>query len=58
VFHSIYEGNTIGRAVAVGGFLVMRVAMIFLWLRAATRDQPGVRRARPIGPDPSGRTYL
>ena len=35
-------------AVAVGGFLVMRVAMIFLWLRAARQDQPGVRPARPF----------
>ena len=27
-------------AVTVGRFLVMRVAMIFLWLRAARQDQP------------------
>jgi hypothetical protein len=31
MFDSIHEGNTIGRAVAVGGFLVIRVGMIFLW---------------------------
>jgi hypothetical protein len=28
VFHSIHEGNTIGRAVTVGGLLVMRVGMM------------------------------
>jgi low temperature requirement A protein (LtrA) len=48
VFHSIHEGNTIGRAVTVGRFLGMWVAMIFLWLRAARQDQPGVRPARPF----------
>ena len=48
VFHSIHEGNTIGRAVTVGGLLVMRVGMIFLWLRAARQDQPCVRPARPF----------
>jgi hypothetical protein len=48
VFHPIHEGNTIGRAVTVGRFLGMRVAMIFLWLRAARQDQPGVRPARPF----------
>jgi hypothetical protein len=52
VSHFIHEGNTIGRAVAVGGFLVMRVGMIFLWLRAARQDQPGVRRARPMRSPP------
>jgi hypothetical protein len=31
----IDEGNTIGRAVAVGGFLVTRVGIIFLWLRGS-----------------------
>lgn len=52
VFDFIHEGNTIGRGVAVGGFLVMRVGMIFLWLRAARQDQPGVRRARPMRSPP------
>jgi hypothetical protein len=28
VFHSIHEANTIGRAVTIGGLLVMRVGMM------------------------------
>ncbi len=40
VFHSIDAGSTIDSAVAVAGYVVMRVAMIFLWLRAARQDQP------------------
>jgi len=55
VFHSIHEGNTIGRAVTVGGLLVMRVGMIFLWLRAARQDQPGVRPDRPMRSRPPWR---
>jgi hypothetical protein len=51
----IHEGNTICRAVAVGGFLVMRVGMIFWWLRAARQDQLGVRRARPVRSSPPWR---
>jgi hypothetical protein len=51
----IHEGNTIGRAVAVGGFLVMRVGMIFWWLRATRQDQLGVRRARPMRSSPPWR---
>lgn len=49
----IHEGNTIGRAVAVGRFLVMWVGMIFFWLRAARQDQPGLRRARPLRSPPA-----
>ena len=39
VVHSIDEGNTIDNSVAVAGYVVMRVAMIFLWLHAARQDQ-------------------
>jgi low temperature requirement protein LtrA len=40
VFHSIDEGHTINNAVTVAGYVVMRLSMIFLWLRAARQDQP------------------
>ena len=40
VFNSIDEGHTIDNAVAVAGYVVMRLSMIFLWLRAARQDQP------------------
>ena len=39
VFHSIDEGHTIDNAVTVAGYVVMRLSMIFLWLRAARQDQ-------------------
>ena len=44
VFHTIDEGEPINNRVAVLGYVVMRVAMLFLWLRAARQD-PGRRRA-------------
>jgi low temperature requirement protein LtrA len=40
VFHSIDEGHTINNTVTVAGYVVMRLSMIFLWLRAARQDQP------------------
>jgi low temperature requirement protein LtrA len=43
-FHSIDEGHAINNRVSVGGYVVMRVAMLFLWLRAARQD-PARRRA-------------
>ena len=52
VFHSITRTTPLAAAVAVGGFLVIGVAMIFLWLRAARQNQPGVRRARPMRSPP------
>lgn len=44
VFHSVDEDGTIGNGVAVSGYVVMRVAMLFLWLRAA-RQNPARRQA-------------
>ena len=44
VFHSIDAGEPINNRVAVSGYVVMRVAMLFLWLRAARQD-PSRRRA-------------
>ncbi len=44
VFHSIDAGEAINNRVSVGGYVVMRVAMLFLWLRAARQD-PARRRA-------------
>jgi low temperature requirement protein LtrA len=38
VFHSIDQGQPVDSSVTVGGYVVMRVAMIFLWLRAARQD--------------------
>jgi low temperature requirement protein LtrA len=40
VFHSIDEGTNVDNSVTVAGYIVMRVPMIFLWLRAARQDQP------------------
>jgi low temperature requirement protein LtrA len=40
VFHDIDEGHTIDNSVTVAGYVVMRVSMIFLWLRAARQDPP------------------
>ncbi len=40
VFHSIDEGRPVDNSVTVAGYVVMRVAMIFLWLRAAKQDPP------------------
>jgi low temperature requirement protein LtrA len=40
VFHSIDAGHTIDNSVTVAGYVVMRVSMIFLWLRAARQDPP------------------
>jgi low temperature requirement protein LtrA len=39
VFHSIDAGTTIDNTATVAGYVVMRVPMIFLWLRAARQDQ-------------------
>ncbi|HMG31257.1 MAG TPA: low temperature requirement protein A, partial [Jiangellaceae bacterium] len=44
VFHSIDEGHPVDNSVTVAGYVVMRVAMLFLWLRAARQD-PQRRRA-------------
>jgi low temperature requirement protein LtrA len=44
VFHSIDEGQAVNNRVSVAGYVVMRVAMLFLWLRAA-RQNPERRRA-------------
>ena len=40
VFHSIDQGRPVDNSVTVAGYVVMRVAMIFLWLRAARQDPP------------------
>ncbi len=44
LFQSIDEGHSVDNAVTVAGYVVMRVAMLFLWLRAARHD-PVRRRA-------------
>src|SRR5688572_24391888 len=44
MFHSVDAGHEIDNAVMVLGYVVMRVAMVFLWLRASRQD-PARRRA-------------
>jgi len=44
MFASIDRGDTIDNRVMVAGYVVMRVAMVFQWLRAARQD-PSRRRA-------------
>ena len=48
VFHSIDAGHTIDNSVTVAGYVVMRLSMIFLWLRAAGArpDRAGRRATR------------
>jgi low temperature requirement protein LtrA len=43
MFASIDEGDTVDNGVMVAGYVVMRVAMVFQWARAARQDPP--RRA-------------
>ncbi len=40
VFRSIDQGHPVDNSVTVAGYVVMRVAMLFLWLRAARQDPP------------------
>ena len=40
VFHAIDQGQPVDNSVTVAGYVVMRVAMVFLWLRAARQDPP------------------
>jgi low temperature requirement protein LtrA len=44
MFASIDEGRTVDNSVMVAGYVVMRVALVFQWLRAARQD-PERRRA-------------
>ncbi len=44
MFASVDEGETVDNSVMVAGYVVMRVAMVFQWLRAARQD-PDRRRA-------------
>jgi low temperature requirement protein LtrA len=44
IFASIERGEHLDNAVLVLGYVIMRVALVFQWLRAATQD-PGRRRA-------------
>ena len=38
VFHSLDEGQTLDNRVLVAGYVIMRVAMVAQWLRAAKQD--------------------
>ncbi|MGH8827370.1 MAG: low temperature requirement protein A, partial [Jiangellaceae bacterium] len=46
VFRSLDEGQPIYNGVTVAGYVVMRVAMVFLWLRAARQDPPRRRASQ------------
>ncbi len=43
VFHSLDEGHALDNTVLVAGYVIMRVAMVAQWLRAARQD-PGRRQ--------------
>lgn len=38
MFHSLVEGEHVDNAVMVGGYVIMRLALVFQWLRAAQQD--------------------
>jgi len=38
MFHSLVEGKHVDNAVMVGGYVIMRLALVFQWLRAARQD--------------------
>ncbi|CAN7555705.1 low temperature requirement protein A [Arthrobacter sp. LjRoot78] len=38
LFHSLVEGTHVDNAVIVGGYVIMRLALVFQWLRAARQD--------------------
>jgi low temperature requirement protein LtrA len=44
VYASIYEGEHVDNRIMVAGYVVMRIAMVFQWLRAARQD-PSRRQA-------------
>lgn len=46
LFESIYEGDSVDNTVLVAGYVVMRVAMVLQWLRAARQDP--ARRAASL----------
>ena len=43
MFESIDEGETVDNRVMVAGYVVMRVAMVFQWARAARQDPRAAR---------------
>lgn len=38
MFHSLVEGEQVDNGVMVGGYVIMRLALVFQWLRAARQD--------------------
>ena len=38
MFHSLVDGDRVDNRVIVGGYVVMRLALVFQWLRAARQD--------------------
>ena len=54
-FASIEEGDVLDNGVMVAGYVVMRVPMVFLWLRAARHDPPRRRGCARVRLDDLGR---
>ncbi|MFT3798587.1 MAG: low temperature requirement protein A [Microbacterium sp.] len=54
-FHSLDAGEHIDNAVMVAGYIVMRVATIALWLRAARQDRARSRIALTYAPGSGSR---
>ena len=52
LFASIEQGEHLDNSVMVLGYVIMRVALVFQWLRAARQDPPGAVPALPM-PSPS-----
>jgi low temperature requirement protein LtrA len=53
LFHSLVEGKNVDNAVMVGGYVIMRLALVFQWVRASRQDpvrrQTCLRYARYLG---------
>ena len=57
-FASIEEGDVLDNGVMVAGYVVMRVPMVFLWLRAARHDPPRQAGGAGVRLDDLGRPGL
>lgn len=44
LFHSIDEGAALANGTMIIGYVIMRIAMVAQWLRAATQCEPALRR--------------
>ncbi len=44
LFHSLDEGHSLANGTMIIGYIIMRVAMVAQWLRAASQCEPALRR--------------